>query len=123
MPLITLGSIEDFEIYNPLDYNLLVCTLSLNCQNSSREAKLCSLGQKKKALIDYLARHPKAGCLIPETGGIRKLRWARPGMGKSGGARVIYYYHNENMPLYLLTIFSKGEKANLSNQTGTQYPG
>jgi hypothetical protein len=71
-------------------------------------------GPEKKALIDHLARYPKAGYLIPETGGIRKLRWARQGMGKSGGARVIYYYHDENMPLYLLTIFSKGEKANLS---------
>ena len=48
------------------------------------------------------------------TGGIRKLRWSRQGGGKSGGVRVIYYFRNENMPLYLLTIFGKGEKANLS---------
>jgi len=48
------------------------------------------------------------------TGGIRKLRWASGGKGKSGGVRVIYYYHNESIPLFLLTIFGKGEKANLS---------
>lgn len=48
------------------------------------------------------------------TGGIRKLRWSAHGKGKSGGVRVIYYYHNESIPLFLLTVFGKGEKANLS---------
>ena len=67
-----------------------------------------------KALIDHLAQKPRAGVLIPGTGGIRKLRWARSGMGKSGGARVIYYYHDERIPLYLLTVFGKNDKANLS---------
>ena len=47
-------------------------------------------------------------------GGIRKLRWARQGGGKSGGIRVIYYFHNESMRLYLLAAFGKNEKANLS---------
>ena len=48
------------------------------------------------------------------TGGIRKFRWASGNRGKSGGARVIYYFHNESMPLFLLTLFGKNEKANLS---------
>ena len=48
------------------------------------------------------------------TGGIRKLRWSAHGKGKSGGVRVFYYYHNESIPLFLLTVFGKGEKANLS---------
>ncbi len=48
------------------------------------------------------------------TGGIRKLRWSAQGRGKSGGVRVIYYYHNGTIPLFLLTVFGKGEKANLS---------
>jgi hypothetical protein len=65
-------------------------------------------------LVDYLAAHPKAGVLMQGTGGIRKLRWAREGMGKRGGVRVIYYYHDEHMPLYLLTLFGKGEKDNLT---------
>ena len=67
-----------------------------------------------QALIEHLAQKPRAGVLIPGTGGIRKLRWARSGMGKSGGARVIYYYHDECFPLYLLSVFAKGDKANLS---------
>ncbi|GMR18176.1 MAG: hypothetical protein BMS9Abin33_0581 [Gammaproteobacteria bacterium] len=48
------------------------------------------------------------------TGGIRKLRWSAQGKGKSGGVRVIYYFHSKSMPLFLLTVFGKGEKANLA---------
>lgn len=65
-------------------------------------------------LIAYLSINPNAGVLIQGTGGIRKLRWARSGRGKQGGVRVIYYFHNEEMPLYLLTLFGKNEKANIS---------
>ena len=64
-----------------------------------------------QAVIDYLAAFPKAGIVMQGTGGIRKLRWGRQSSGKSGGVRVIYYFHNEQMPLYLLTVFGKGEKA------------
>ncbi|ERJ19413.1 Toxin HigB-2 protein [Salinisphaera shabanensis E1L3A] len=67
-----------------------------------------------QALIAYLAEHPKAGDLMRGTGGIRKLRWARDGSGKSGGVRVVYYFHDERIPLYLLTIFGKNEKTNIS---------
>jgi len=52
--------------------------------------------------------------LIEGTGGIRKLRWGRSGRGKRGGVRVIYYYHSELMPLYLLTLFTKNKQDNLS---------
>jgi hypothetical protein len=71
-------------------------------------------GAERQDIIDYLANFPKAGVLIEGTGGIRKLRWSRQGSGKSGGVRVIYYFHNKQIPLYLFTIFGKGEKANLS---------
>ena len=75
------------------------------------------LSEREKAdLIDYLAEHPNAGALITGTGGIRKLRWAQAGRGKSGSVRVIYYFHSEVMPLYLLTVFGKNEKANLSKE-------
>ena len=65
-------------------------------------------------LLYYLSSNPKAGNLVQETGGIRKLRWASKGKGKSGGSRAIYFYYNETIPLFLLTIFGKNEKANLS---------
>ena len=72
--------------------------------------------KEKDGLIGYLAEHPSAGDLIQGTGGVRKIKWARGGRGKSSGVRVIYYYHNETMPLYLLTIFGKNEKSNISTE-------
>ena len=78
-----------------------------------RAAKLLSESERTD-LIVYVAANPKAGDLIQGTGGIRKLRWARSGRGKSSGVRVIYYFHSEVLPLYLLTVFGKGEKADLS---------
>jgi len=65
-------------------------------------------------LISFLAAHPKTGDIMEGTGGIRKLRWAREGKGKSGGVRIIYFYHNNEMPLYLLTLYGKNEKDDLS---------
>jgi mRNA-degrading endonuclease RelE of RelBE toxin-antitoxin system len=70
--------------------------------------------EEKDELITYLSDHPCAGVLIQGAGGLRKLRWARAGRGKSGGVRVIYYYHSDFMPLYLLAVFGKNEKSNLS---------
>ena len=69
---------------------------------------------ESNSIINYLAAHPAAGKLMQGTGGIRKLRWSSQGRGKSGGVRVIYYYHNQSMPLFLLTLFGKGEKDNLT---------
>jgi hypothetical protein len=66
-------------------------------------------------LVWFIAVNPEAGDLIPQTGGIRKARWPLPGRGKSGGARVVYYYHNETLPVFLLAAYGKNEKANLSN--------
>ncbi len=70
--------------------------------------------EEQSDLIAYLSEHPSAGDLIQGSGGIRKLRWARGSKGKSGGVRVIYYFYSEMMPLYLLAVFGKNEKANIS---------
>ena len=79
-----------------------------------RRAKRLLSEDNSQELINYLAEHPEEGIIMPGTGGIRKLRWARTGMGKRGGVRVIYYYHNEQMPIYLLTLYSKGVKDDLN---------
>lgn len=78
-----------------------------------RSAKLLSASERL-SVINYLASHPASGDIMQGTGGVRKLRWSAHGKGKSGGVRIIYYFHNESMPLFLLTLFGKGEKANLS---------
>lgn len=70
--------------------------------------------ESQDKLKGFLSLNPHAGQVMPGTGGVRKLRWARPGSGKSGGVRVIYYFYNETMPLFLLNMFGKNEKANLS---------
>jgi hypothetical protein len=69
---------------------------------------------EREALVAFLGANPEAGEIMPETGGVRKLRWVREGMGKRGGARVIYYYHSKRLPLFLLTTYPKNRKANLS---------
>ena len=65
-------------------------------------------------LIGRLALDPKGGVLIQGTGGVRKMRVATRGRGKSGGVRVIYYFHNPRFPLFLLAVFAKNEKDNLT---------
>ena len=64
--------------------------------------------------IEVIARDPLCGDLIQGTGGIRKVRFAAKGRGKSGGVRIVYYYYNESMPVFLLTVFAKNEKADLT---------
>ena len=65
-------------------------------------------------MLEFLAKRPKAGPIIAGTGGLRKVRVARPGRGKSAGTRVIYYYHNENKPILLLLIYTKADQENLT---------
>jgi hypothetical protein len=79
-----------------------------------RRAKDLFAEADREALVFYIACHPEAGKLIRETGGLRKLRWGAGGKGKRGGARVIYYFHSKYMPLYLLTVYAKSEKADLA---------
>ena len=79
-----------------------------------RKAKKLLSEDERQELVSYLSAHPEAGALMEGTGGIRKLRWARQGMGKSGGVRVIFFCYNQGMPLYALTLFGKGDKDNLT---------
>ena len=75
------------------------------------------LGQETyEELITYLAIHPESGDIMPHTGGFRKLRWKREGTGKSGGARVIYYFYNENNPLSLVLIYAKSKQEALTKE-------
>jgi hypothetical protein len=69
-----------------------------------------------RALQSFLAGDPEAGDVMPGTGGFRKLRWAdrRRRKGKRGGLRVIYYYLVADAQIWLMTLYDKGEMANLS---------
>ena len=72
--------------------------------------------EERQAIIDFLAKKPKSGDLMQGTGGVRKLRWSKGNRGKSGGVRVIYYFHSDKLPLYLVTLFAKNERDNLTDQ-------
>jgi len=80
---------------------------------SRRSAKLLSEAERQD-IICFLAHAPKSGVLIEGCGGIRKLRWRRGNKGKSGGVRIVYYFYNDRIPLYLVTLFAKGDRANLT---------
>lgn len=71
------------------------------------------------ALQQYLADDPMAGDLIRDTGGLRKIRWAVPGRGKSGGARVIYYHDPVESQIRLILIYRKGVKDDLTAREKT----
>ena len=79
-----------------------------------RRAKGILSEAERADLVAYLAEHPDSGKIMEGTGGVRKLRWAREGEGKSGGYRVTYYFHSERIPLFALLIYGQTEKANLT---------
>ena len=61
-----------------------------------------------------MAQYPEAGDLIPETGGLRKLRWPARGKGRRGGSRVIYCFHNLEVTVFLMAIYMKADQSDLS---------
>jgi len=77
-------------------------------------AKSCMTDRERSEAIAMLAADPERGALLEGGGGIRKVRFAVGGRGKSGGVRIIYYFHDEHRPIFLLTVFAKNERANLS---------
>ncbi len=77
-------------------------------------AKRRMSAKEVEAVIDLVAAEPLSGDLIQGTGGLRKLRFAVEGKGKSGSVRIIYYYYNESIQVFLITVFAKKEKDNLT---------
>ena len=79
-----------------------------------RDAKRLMNEEERQKIVAFLAQNPDAGDILQGTGGIRKVRFAREGGGKSGGYRVIYFFHSQDIPLFALNVFAKNEKANIS---------
>lgn len=65
-------------------------------------------------LHQVLGTFRQLGSVIKGTGGLRKVRWSAGGKGKRGGARIIYYYGGDHMPIFLLAIYAKSEKADMA---------
>jgi hypothetical protein len=80
-----------------------------------RRAKECGVTEEERAeIVDFIAANPMAGNEIKGTGGARKVRFARPGGGKSGGYRIITFYSGVDIPVFLLSMFAKNEKTDLT---------
>ena len=88
-----------------------------------RKSEKLMSNEEHDFLLSYLATNPMAGILIQGTGGVRKLRWAAGNKGKSGSTRIIYFYHNPDIPLFLLTVFSKSEQGNLTKAERNELAG
>src|SRR5262245_51997815 len=70
--------------------------------------------EEREAVVDIVADDPLCGVVIPGTGGVRKFQTGVEGRGKRGGARVIYLFGGDDVPVFLLAIFAKNEKADLT---------
>jgi hypothetical protein len=70
--------------------------------------------EERRTIVDFVAANPEAGEIMPGCGGARKFRWKRLSKGKSGGYRIITYFGGDDIPVFLLTTFGKGEKSNLT---------
>ena len=81
-----------------------------------KKAEKLMSDDERTELINVIAQDPKKGDIIPKTGGVRKIRIAQEGKGKSGSFRVIYYYYNEKNPVLLFTVFGKNQKSNITDQ-------
>lgn len=90
-----------------------MATVKTTATFDRRAARL--LGEMAVAeLSAYLAAHPEAGDVVAGTGGVRKVRWALPGRGKRGGARALHLHLRHKDTLWLLDLYAKSEKADLS---------
>lgn len=81
-----------------------------------RDAKDAGMAEEERnAAVDLVSANPEAGDVMQGTGGVRKARLAGRGKGKSGGYRIVWYFGGGEIPVFLLTVFGKGEKANLTH--------
>jgi hypothetical protein len=71
---------------------------------------------EREAIVAMVAADPECGEVMQGTGGFRKVRVGRDGMGKRGGARVVYIVRNEGFPVFLITAYPKNEKDNLTKK-------
>lgn len=107
----------DWRAPTPLTYSPDSPSLPMELIETSiftRQAVAAFSDEEYRALQLHLIGRPDAGVLIPGSGGLRKLRWRLPGRGKRGGARVIYYWRSAADQLFLLFLYPKNVRSDLS---------
>ena len=78
------------------------------------DAERLFTAEEREAIVDLIAADPLCGVVVPGSGGVRKVRVGLGGRGKRGGARIIYLFGGNEVPLFLLATFAKSEKADLT---------
>lgn len=86
----------------------------LRTKSFGKDADKIFTTEEISGFLNYIAANPDAGAKIPGTSGLRKIRWKAKGFGKSGGARIIYYFRDLNMPMLLLAVYPKNHTSRLS---------
>ena len=87
-----------------------------------RDAKNAGLSEEERAaIVDFVAANPEAGDAIQGTGGARKIRFAGRSTGKRGGYRVVTFFGGADMPVFLLNVFSKTEKSDLTQAERNEF--
>lgn len=87
---------------------------SFRTKTFSRRAKRLLPEVEIACLEQEIAERPDAHPVVAGTGGVPKARWARPGMGKRGGVRVVYYFQSRAAIVYMLDTYAKNEKSDLT---------
>lgn len=105
-----IGALEDTV---PLAYTWFMQTV-VETPTYLKAAAALFTETERADIVAAIASDPEAGDLMPGTGGYRKRRFGRAGMGKRGGARVVYLYGSKDFPIFLITVYAKAEKGNLS---------
>jgi len=98
-----------------LEYNQKVQTV-VEMPSYLKTAEAIFTVDQRAAIVAMVAADPECGEVMQGTGGFRKARVARSGMGKRGGARLVYIFRNETFPIFLITVYPKNEKDNLTKQ-------
>lgn len=97
-------------MFDPENYRISIAEMG----QAKKDLDSCLNEQEKDELIDWLSLHPDIGDIIQGTNGVRKTRWSYGGKGKRGGLRIIYYFRDLNMPIYLIAVYKKNEKMNIT---------
>ena len=102
-----------------MEYNIIMQTV-VETPGYLRAAEGIFSEVEREKIVAMVAADPECGEVIQGTGGFRKVRVARGGMGKRGGARVVYILRNEVSPIFLITAYAKNVKENLTMQERNQ---
>ncbi len=102
----------------PLAYAVFVVILETRVF-TRRVDRLLSTEEFREFQLELVA-NPRAGSVVPGTGGLRKVRWSAGGRGKRGSLRILYYFHAESQRILLLFVFAKNERADLTKSQRDQ---